>query len=394
MDNFNLKTGFFSIALIAGLVSSCTGGKQSAEKQETEIIPDDIVEMRADQIKMANIETDTIRDHDIATTLKVNGIITASPQNQATVCAPMGGFVRNINMVPGAAVKKGEILAFVENQDFVDLQENYLEAKNKLVFAKADYERHSELYKNEVYSEQNLQQVTTDYNILKAQVTALEQKLAIVGVDYSKLNEENISRSFPVTSPITGSIKSVEVNSGKYITPTDIMFEIVNSDNLLLELTLFEKDAGKVSAGQKIHFFINNEDESHNAVIYQTGKSINADRTCRVYASIESDCRNLMPGMYVNSLIQTSVKSVTALPSESIVSFDDKLYIFIFEREKSESGFQFTEYRMIEVQKGDSDGGFTQVILPGGFNISSSRVVTHGAYNLLSAKKNAGEMAC
>jgi cobalt-zinc-cadmium efflux system membrane fusion protein len=49
---------------------------------------------------------------------------------------------------------------------------------------------------------------------------------------------------------------------------------------------------------------------------------------------------------------------------------------------------------MIEVKKGVSDSGFTEVKLPEGFKSGLTKVVTKGAYTLLSAKKNAGEMAC
>ena len=49
---------------------------------------------------------------------------------------------------------------------------------------------------------------------------------------------------------------------------------------------------------------------------------------------------------------------------------------------------------MIVVQKGVTEGGFTEVILPPDFNIIAAKVVLKGAYNLLSAKKNAGEMSC
>jgi cobalt-zinc-cadmium efflux system membrane fusion protein len=49
---------------------------------------------------------------------------------------------------------------------------------------------------------------------------------------------------------------------------------------------------------------------------------------------------------------------------------------------------------MIEVTKGVSGSGFTEVRLPAGFDAGTAKVVTKGAYNLLSAKKNAGEMAC
>ena len=93
-------------------------------------------------------------------------------------------------------------------------------------------------------------------------------------------------------------------------------------------------------------------------------------------------------------LLKHQVNQVTALPSEAIVSFDDKDYIFIFDKNKEEDGKPFTEYRMIEVQKGVTDGGFTEIILPEGFDIKTAKVVIKGAYNLLSAKKNAGEMSC
>lgn len=172
------------------------------------------------------------------------------------------------------------------------------------------------------------------------------------------------------------------------------MFEIVNTDHLFLELTLFEKDADKVANGQKIHFLINNETEQHEAFIYQTGKTINPDKTYKVYANVSNQCKNIIPGMYVNAIIEASSNKVTALPTEAIVSFDDKDYIFVFEKNKTEDGKPFTEYRMIEVQKGVSDGAFTEIILPKDFDITKAKVVVKGAYNLLSAKKNAGEMAC
>jgi membrane fusion protein, heavy metal efflux system len=394
MSKYNLIFKGLTPVIIGAMFSCNNGGIKSNDKISEELLPDDIVEMRADQIKLAGIESGRIEMREIFGTLKVSGLVTVPPQNMATICAPLGGFVKSINLMPGTSVSKGQSLAVIENQDFVDLQENYLEAENKFKFAEADFVRHTELYKNEVYSEQNLQQVTTDYKILKAQVNALEQKLALIGIDYTTLNEDNISRLLPVISPIAGNIKSVNVNSGKYVTPSDVMFEIVNSDKLLLELTLFEKDVDKVMAGQKIRFLINNEQEEHEAVIYQTGKQINADRTYKVYANVMSRCRNLLPGMYVNAYIETSYNKVMAVTSDAVVSFDDKNYIFIYSRDKTENGYQFTEYRMIEVGTGDSDKGYTHIILPAGFDIDSAKVVTKGAYNLLSAKKNAGEMAC
>jgi glucose/arabinose dehydrogenase len=73
--------------------------------------------------------------------------------------------------------------------------------------------------------------------------------------------------------------------------------------------------------------------------------------------------------MYVNAYIEESENKVTTLPSEAIVSFDDKDYIFAFEKEKEEDGKPFTEYRMVEVKRGASGSGYTEIKLPEGFNI-------------------------
>ena len=395
MTKEGLKLSIIILGLIITL-NSCINADSNpvTDATEIEVLPEDIVELRDDQIKLAGIQTGSVEMRSVSNTLKVSGIISVAPQNQATVCMPLGGFIKSTTLLPGNAINKGQTLAVIENQDFVDIQQNYLEAKNRLVFAEAEYKRHTDLYKDDVYSEKNVQQVTVDYKNLKALVKSLEQKLFLIGINPDLLSEDNITNHVNLVSPINGFLKSVNVNIGKYVSPTDILFEIVNSDKLFLELTLFEKDADKVDVGQKIQFFINNETEVHEALISQTGKSVSDDKTFRVYGTVTSSCKNLLPGMYVNALIEESDVKVTALPSEAIVSFDDKDYIFIFERDKVEEGKPFTEYRIIEVKKGVSSSEYTQITLPNGFGISTAKVVIKGAYNLLSAKKNAGEMAC
>ena len=159
-------------------------------------------------------------------------------------------------------------------------------------------------------------------------------------------------------------------------------------------LALFEKNANQISKNQKIVFLINNESEQHEAQIIQTGQSVDENKTYKAYAKILGHCSNVLPGMYANAEIETFGNQVTSLPSEAIVNFDDKDFIFIFDKNKVEAGNPFTEYRIIEIQKGISEEGYTQIHLPVEIDIKTTRVVIKGAYNLLSAMKNAGEMAC
>lgn len=382
----------YSIFLLIALVS-CNSGKK-AEVVTEEIIPETIVEMRADQIKLADIQTGAFEERSMSGSIKVSGVVAVAPNSQATVSAPLGGYIKSTNLLPGNPVRKGQVLAVIENPEFIDLQQNYLEAKSKFEFAEADFQRQSDLYKSDATSQKNMQQVTSEYKILKAQLKGLEQKLRLIGISASKLTADNLSSTANVVSPISGFLKAVNVSIGKSVSPTDVLFELVNSDQLFLELTLYEKDANKVANGQHLHFLINDETEEHNATIYQTAKAINADKNYKVYAKVNDNCKNLLPGTYVNAIIEVSGQKVNALPSEAVVNFEDKSYIFVYEKEKTEGGKAFMEYRMVEVQKGVSEDGHVEVVLPSGMEAKGLKVVVKGAYNLLSAKKNAGEMAC
>jgi membrane fusion protein, heavy metal efflux system len=385
------------LILITGtILISCKNKTTGLATTDTEVLPEDIVELRADQLSLAGVVFGAIEQKNVGSKLKVNGVVTVTPQNLASVCAPMGGFIKATSLVQGSPIGKGQTLAVLENNEFIELQQNFLKAKNNLEYAQGEYTRHTELFNNDVYSAKNLQEVTANYKNLKTEVAALGQKLELIGINPSGLKEENITRTVPLTSPISGYISSVNVNIGMFVNPTDILFKVINTTNLTIELTLFEKDINKAKIGQELHFsLLNNESAKFIARITQVGKSIADDKTVKVYASIDKQLSdNVLPGMYVNGWIETSNEIVNAVPSEAVVQFDEKDYIFVFELEKEEKGFQFTEFKIIEVKKGVSDGDFVQIILPDGFDIKGKKVAVKGTYNLMSAKKNAGEMAC
>jgi cobalt-zinc-cadmium efflux system membrane fusion protein len=377
------------------IISSCGSSQSDKEAKTEEILPDNIVELNAEQAKMAGIQFGTVESRMLSTSLKVNGLITVSPRDIASVCAPLGGFVKSTDLVQGKPVHKGQTLAIMENPAFIELQQSYLESKSKLEYAEGEFTRHKELYQEDVYSAKNLQEVTSNYKGLKAQVNATGAKLGLIGIKASGLNEDNITSTVNVIAPISGYVKVVNVNTGMFVAPEAVMFEVVNTSNLTIELTLFEKDITKVEAGQKLSFNLpNDESMSYLAVISQVGKAVSADRTVKVYANVIHPSEKNLPGMFVSAILETASLLVTALPSEAIVQFDEKDYIFVFDRDKQENGKPVTEYKIIEVKKGMSDKGYTQITLPEGFDAKNTRVVIKGAYKLMSAKKNAGEMAC
>ncbi|NJK97380.1 MAG: efflux RND transporter periplasmic adaptor subunit [Bacteroidales bacterium] len=365
------------------------------DAHEHEAHPEDIVELTHEQVKVAGIEFGSPEQRNISDALRLNGIVAVTPQNMITMSAPMGGFVKSTEIMEGSSVKKGQVLAVIENPDLIELEEEYLETRSKYEYAEAEFKRHTQLHSDEVYSTKNLQEITANYKGLKSQMNAAFQKLKMIGVNPSQLNEDNISGSISLVAPVNGYIRNVNLNVGKYVTQSDALFEIINTNSLLIELTLFEKDLRKIKPGQKIMFSLPNESSGkRQAEIIQVGKAVANDKSIKAYASFKQNDALILPGMFVNASIETGSVNVQALPSQAIIRFDEKDYVFIFERDKMENNKPFTEYKMIEVKTGITENGFTEIVFPEGFDAPKEKIVVKGAYNLMAAKKNEGEMSC
>jgi membrane fusion protein, heavy metal efflux system len=385
----------YGILLLAALTSifSCKSNKEN-EKEHEKLAPD-MIEMTQAQSTQTGIELGRPEKRNLHKVLEVNGVVKVTPRDLASVSAPMGGFIKSTMIVQGEAVSKGQVLAQIENLAFIDLQQNYLETRAKFQYASAEYKRHTELYKDNVYSEHNVQQTEAEYRSLNAQLKSTEQKLRMLGIDPLQLNEDRVTGILPVVAPISGYLKSVSINVGKYVGPTDIICEIVNPDEPILELVIFEKDVDKVSAGQKLIFSTpDHPEESYSATLYQTAKVLDNDKTSMAYARIDNNTKVLISGMYVNARIETDSREVVSVPQQAVVQFNDKFYIFLFKGKRNENGKEVTDFQAVEVTKGTVEGGFAEITLPASLLPEQLQVVVKGAYAILSAWKNSGEMAC
>jgi len=392
-----MKTKLYFIIVFAMTIlmfTSCRS-KNDQKGESHEILAENAIELNAEQFSNADIQLGIIDWRTVSTTLKVNGTVNVTPQNFASVGAPLGGYVKSTTLVQGSSVVKGQTLATIENFAFIEIQQDFLETKAKYQYAETEFKRHSELYKDQIYSEKNLQQTESEYKTLKARFKGLEQKLIALGIDPAQLTEDRITGLLNVIAPIGGYIKSININIGKYINPSDVLFEIVNPSDVILELVVFEKDIQKVNNGQKVTFASPNEPgKSWTATIYQAGKALDNDKTTMVYATIDKSDNRLLSGMYVNAEIQISSKNSFVAPQEAIVEFSGKFYIFSYKGKRDENGKQIHDFLAIEIRKGSTGGGYTEITLPLGFESKIEKIVVKGAYPLLSAWKNAGEMAC
>ena len=192
------------------------------------------------------------------------------------------------------------------------------------------------------------------------------------------------SRSISIPSPIDGFVSHVNQNIGKYVNPTDVLFELVNPADIHLALTVFEKDLDKLFIGQKIIAYNNNQSEKkYNCEIILIGKDLSHDRAVTVHCHFEQYDKSLIPGMYMNAEVEISTNNAFVISNDGLVRFEGKQYVFTQTENK--------KYQMQEVNTQNTENGFTQIIFPDSTEMRNKVFVTKGAYTLLMKMKNTEE---
>ncbi|MDR2205713.1 MAG: efflux RND transporter periplasmic adaptor subunit [Flavobacteriaceae bacterium] len=372
-----------TIIILSGiLLFSCSKKEETAE-QTGNVLAKDIVSMNDMQIKNAGIETGILSQQNISQKIRLNGNIDVPPQGMASVSAPSGGYVRVSNFMPGNHVAKGQTLAVLENPELVQLQQDYLLAKSNLNYAEKDYNRQKELNESKASSDKTTQKAQNESENQNIMMRGMAQQLLALGINPANLNAGNIRRNFAVVSPISGYISAVNVNIGQYVSPVEKMFEIVNTDDIHLALKVFEKDISKISVGQRVYAYTNqNPDKKYPANIILIGKDFAPDRSVLIHCHFANYEPALIPGTFMNADVETNSENAFVIPDAGIVTWEGKQYIFEEIKPKT--------YKMFLVTLGNSENGYTELL---NFDpeFMNKKFVTKGAYQLLMALKNVEE---
>ena len=360
---------------------SCGNKKTENETEATPAI-ENTTTLTDAQIKNAGIETGKIEQKEISSLLKLNGKIDVPPQNLVSISVPMGGYLKYTKLLEGMYVTKGQVLCVVEDQQYIQLQEDYLLAKAKIGYAKAEFERQKELNRSKASSDKVYQLAQSEYNSLSVMVQSYGEKLKFAGINPNNVSTKTISKSINVYSPISGYVSKVNVNTGKYVAPSDILFEIVNPSDIHLALTVFEKDINKLVVGQSVVAYTNtNPEKKHYGKIILIGKDFSENKSTEMHCHFTNFDKALLPGMYMNAEIELNSQQYNVLPSDAIVNYENKNYIFI---EKGNKRFE-----MKEVTTGTSENGY--VVIVSNEDLKDANIVIKGSYSLLMKMKNLEE---
>jgi len=375
---------YFKSLLLAILLAfaSCNSKEKSeaANTDTAEKIEDvDVITITESQFNSGEMKVGKITMQEFNTNVRANGMFAVPPQNQADVSTYFAGYVKDIKLLPGDIVKKGQVLFTIENPEYVQAQQDFLEAKGRLNYLKSDYERQKELLADNVTSKKNFLKAESEYTVTLAQYQSLKKKLSLMNINPNSLSGENIRSVISVLSPLSGYATTINATKGMYLNPSDIAITVTNTDDLHIELKIFEKDLPMVKIGQQINVRLQNDiDNIYKGRVHLVNKAINIqDRTVDIHGDLinEAEAKLFAPGMYIEAEIITSSSEHPALPKQAVANIDNDYFVLVKENAST--------FRRVLVKIGTTNNGFTQILNANDFD-QNAEFLTEGAFNLIT----------
>lgn len=377
----NLKSIFILLAVL--FMSSCGDSEKENSEEATTNSSDSGIQLSFAQFEGSDMELGKIEENSFPVSVETTGMIDVPPENKAMVSSFADGYVRETPLLIGDEVKKGQFLVSLENPDYVQMQQDYLDAMEQMNYLKSEYQRQKTLLEEKITSERNFLKAESEYKRNLSKYRALRKKLQMLNLNPEAVENGNISSMIRIYAPISGSITEMKINNGMYVSAADELMQIIDRDHLHIELNVFEKDVMKLKKGQNIRFIIPEANtDTIEGKVHLVGTSIDEQkRTVKVHGHFidEQKKNSFATGMFVEAEIIIDKRKAKALPAESIVSLDNTSYVLVLDT-KTDSNYIF---KRREVLPGDTFNDFTIIKNSADFN-QDTQFLTKGAFNLIT----------
>jgi cobalt-zinc-cadmium efflux system membrane fusion protein len=374
----------FSIIVSTIFLLSCSSNPKNETQKEAVVETTNKVSLTKEQAILAQLVLAPIELGRMKGTAHLNGVIDVPPTGIASVSMPLGGYVEDINLIPGNFVKKGAVLATVKDPAFIQLQENYLASKAKLNYLQQDLDRQKLLLNQEAVSKKSYQLIQADYNAINIQLRALSEQLKLINIKPENLTPENMTSLVRLTAPISGFITKVNINRGKYVTPSDVLLEIMDPNDIHAAITIYEKDIANFKVGMKGTVTLTQDPSKNYTVsILVVSQNINEDKTGLLHCHFENTPKNVLPGMFLTADIVVETNEAVLIPTEAVQRFQGKDYIFIQSATNT--------FEAIEIQVRQTNESFVTVTNADSNAWIGKQIVVKNAYSLLGKLMNKSE---
>jgi len=324
-------------------------------------------EKEVEQERAVNVLIAVAEKKKVRPFLETTGTLKAD--EEVTASSEVDGIVRHINVVEGSQVAKGVLLVEINDVDYMlDWKRSdavLKQAEANLTNAKSEYKRKEILYKEELITRQQFDDITTKIALAEAELDRAKATLAI--------SKEKLART-KIYSPLTGAVKEKKISVGDYVRNGTPLMQLIKTNPLKLSFTISEKDAASIKLGQEVAFSVDSytdkEFKGRVSLLYPNVEE--RTRTLQAEAIVPNSNHSLKPGFFATMMIYTKApREVVLAPITALIYDSSVIRIFVVEGDKARErviqiGGKYGEF--VEVLEGLKEA--EQIVVVGQNNLS------------------------
>ena len=268
----------------------------------------------------------------------VNSSGTLRPDEEVDLSFETSGKIVSIKFTEGTRVKKGDLLAKINDRPLQAQLEKLL-AQKKLTEAKEFRER--SLLEKDAISQESYDQIVTELQTIEADINLIEARIS----------------ETELRAPFDGIIGLRYLSEGSYSTPSTKIAKLIKISPLKIEFSIPEKYASEIRRGYPVTFRVAGINNDFKASVYAVDPKIDIDtRTIVLRALYPNSNEELKSGAFASiTLVMSQIENAVSIPTEALIPEMEGEKVFIFNSGKAASvkvqpGLR-TESR-IEITKG------------------------------------------
>ena len=338
-----------------------------------------LVSMQDDQVQRIGITTGKISEMNAQGGISASAELVVHRDHMAEINASSDGIIAQFYATLHGKISKGQLIAQITKPDLLDLQQGYLEGKDHLVFLQSEYDRYASLKAADATATKLFTKATAD---LRAEETSQNMRIARLKhyqIEPSTVSADHLVTTLSVRSPVTGIVTAIHTNTGAGVQLGSPLCEITETDQVHLDLLIFEKDLPFVQTGQLVNWWLpSNIEAKYQAKITAIDQILDPEkRVVRAHATIlGSPKAHLVSGAFAEAtLMQNANQKVPAVPEGAIVREGENEYIFVVKGQKDGKW----DFEKVKIQSFGSANGMTEIRFKASAP-TDAQIVTKGAY--------------
>lgn len=229
----------------------------------------------------------------------------------------MGGVLKKVSVTKGQRVKKGELLASIDDGG---MSQTLAQMQVQVALAKTTFERQERLWNQNIGSEIQYLQAKTAYEGQLKAVNSMQQQVAKASIK----------------APFSGTIDDIITEKGNVVAPGQTpILRIVSLENMYVKTDVPETYISSIVAGKQVEVFFPVLEETFMAVVSQTGNFINPNnRTFRAEINVENTKNNIKPNLTSRLKINDYTNKNAIVIPQSIISENaaGEQYIYVLKQ--------------------------------------------------------------